>query len=57
MLGSDVLQTCTRADLVLGHQFVNVLAKIKKHQISSWGMSLIVSAVAMFGSTNANVSV
>ena len=35
MLRSDGLQTCTRADLVLVHQFVAVLATIKERQISS----------------------
>ena len=39
MLRSDGLQTCTRAELVLIHQFVAVLATIKECQTSSWGMS------------------
>ena len=57
MLRSDGIQTCTRADLVLAHQFVTVMATIKERQISAWGMSFTVSEVASFGLTNANVSV
>ena len=57
MLRSERLQTCTRADLVLTHQCLTVLATIKECQISSWGISLIVLAVVLFGSISANVSV
>ena len=45
---SEGLQTCTRVDLLLIHQFVTVLATIKGCQISCWGMPLIMSAVANF---------
>ena len=51
------LQTCIISNLVLGHQFVTVLATIKERHVSSWGMSLIVPAVVIFGSTNANIYV
>ena len=57
MLRSDGLQPCIRTDLVLTHQFVTALATIKERQTSSWAMSLIVSAVASLGLTNADVSV
>ena len=33
MLWSDGLQTCSRADLVMVHQFVTVLATITERQI------------------------
>ena len=57
MLRSDELQTCTRADIVLMHQFVTILATIKERQISSWDMYLIVSTVAFFGSISTNICV
>ena len=56
MLRPGGLQTCTRAELVLIHQCVTVLATIKECQVSSWNMSLMVSSVAIFGSISANVS-
>ena len=56
MLRPDGLQTCTKAEVVLIHQCVTVLATIKEYQVSSWRMSLIVSAVAIFGPISANVS-
>ena len=57
MLRSDGLRTCISQLIVLAHQFVTVLATIMERQISSRGMSLIVSAGAIFGSTNAKISV
>ena len=52
----DGLQICNRAELVMIYQLATVLATIKECQISSWGMSFIVSADAIFGSIRANAS-
>ena len=56
MVQSDGLPTCTKADLVLLHKFIIVLATIEACQISSCGMPSRVLADTVLGSISANVS-
>ena len=56
ILRMDGFMACTTADLLLALQLVTVRATSEERQISSRDVLLIESIVAIFGSTNANVS-